>query len=100
VGRNNKQNDRLTCKEAEKTDLWLHVKDITGSHVIVTCDGEMPPDRTIEEAAIIAACNSKGRNSSIHIMIIIPYRYGLFNNLFTPLISPIQHRFCGIFINS
>jgi predicted ribosome quality control (RQC) complex YloA/Tae2 family protein len=64
VGRNNKQNDRLTCKEAEKTDLWLHVKDITGSHVIVTCDGEMPPDRTIEEAAIIAACNSKGRNSS------------------------------------
>lgn len=64
VGRNNKQNDRLTCKVAEKTDLWLHVKDITGSHVIVTCDGEMPPDRTIEEAAIIAACNSKGRNSS------------------------------------
>lgn len=64
VGRNNKQNDRLTCKKAEKTDLWLHVKDITGSHVIVTCDGEMPPDRTIEEAAIIAACNSKGRNSS------------------------------------
>lgn len=64
VGRNNKQNDRLTCKETEKTDLWLHVKDITGSHVIVTCDGEMPPDRTIEEAAIIAACNSKGRNSS------------------------------------
>ena len=64
VGRNNKQNDRLTCKEPEKTDLWLHVKDITGSHVIVTCDGEMPPDRTIEEAAIIAACNSKGRNSS------------------------------------
>lgn len=64
MGRNNKQNDRLTCKEAEKTDLWLHVKDITGSHVIVTCDGEMPPDRTIEEAAIIAACNSKGRNSS------------------------------------
>ena len=64
VGRNNKQNDRLTCKAAEQTDLWLHVKDITGSHVIVTCDGEMPPDRTIEEAAIIAACNSKGRNSS------------------------------------
>ena len=64
VGRNNKQNDRLTCMVAEKTDLWLHVKDITGSHVIVTCDGEMPPDRTIEEAAIIAACNSKGRNSS------------------------------------
>lgn len=64
VGRNNKQNDKLTCKEAEKTDLWLHTKDITGCHVIVSCNGEMPPDRTIEEAAIIAACNSKGKSSS------------------------------------
>ena len=64
VGRNNKQNDRLTCKESEKTDLWLHTKDITGCHVIVSCNGEMPPDRTIEEAAIIAAYNSKARTSS------------------------------------
>ncbi|MGN0594433.1 MAG: NFACT family protein [Hominimerdicola sp.] len=64
VGRNNKQNDRLTCKESEKTDLWLHTKDITGSHVIVSCGGDFPPDRTIEEAAIIAAYFSKGRNSS------------------------------------
>ena len=74
VGRNNFQNDRLTCKEARKTDVWLHTKDITGSHVIISCPeppegakftpDELPPDRTIEEAAMIAAYNSKGRNSS------------------------------------
>lgn len=65
VGRNNKQNDKLTCKESSKNDLWLHTKDITGSHVIVTNDSEdFPPEKTIEEAAVIAAYYSSGRNSS------------------------------------
>lgn len=72
VGRNNTQNDRLTCKEAAKSDVWLHVKDITGSHVIISCEKEkctftpedLPPDRTIEEAAMIAAYYSSGRSSS------------------------------------
>lgn len=65
VGRNNRQNDQLTLKFAEKSDIWLHTQAITGSHVIIVTDGEAPPDRTIEEAAIIAAVNSKGRNSSL-----------------------------------
>jgi predicted ribosome quality control (RQC) complex YloA/Tae2 family protein len=67
VGRNNKQNDLLTCKQSEKNDLWLHTKEITGSHVIVSCSqlgGEFPPDRTIEEAAVIAACHSSAAGSS------------------------------------
>ena len=74
VGRNNSQNDRLTCKEAKKTDVWLHAKDITGCHVIISCPergeaakftpDELPPDRTIEEAAMIAAYYSKAKNSS------------------------------------
>ena len=74
VGRNNTQNDRLTCKESRKTDVWLHAKDITGCHVIISCPDkgeaarftpdELPPDRTIEEAAIIAAYYSKAKNSS------------------------------------
>ncbi|MBR1862994.1 MAG: NFACT family protein [Ruminococcus sp.] len=72
VGRNNSQNDRLTCREAKKTDLWLHVKDITGCHVIIDCKRDtggytaedLPPDRTIEEAAVIAAYYSRARNSS------------------------------------
>lgn len=65
VGRNNYQNDRLTLKFAEKSDLWLHIQGITGSHVIIVTDGGMPPDKTIEEAAVIAAVNSKGRNSNL-----------------------------------
>lgn len=65
VGRNNIQNDQLTLKFAEKSDIWLHTQTITGSHVIIVTDGETPPDRTIEEAAIIAAYNSKGRESDL-----------------------------------
>ncbi len=65
VGRNNHQNDQLSLKFAEKTDMWLHTQTITGSHTLILTDGETPPDRTIEEAAIIAAVNSRGRNSSL-----------------------------------
>ncbi|MBQ9899331.1 MAG: NFACT family protein, partial [Ruminococcus sp.] len=65
VGRNNLQNDQLSLKFAEKSDIWLHVQTITGSHVIICTDGQTPPDRTIEEAAVIAAVNSKGRGSNL-----------------------------------
>ena len=65
VGRNNCQNDKLSLKLAEKSDVWLHVQTITGSHVLILTDGETPPDKTIEEAAVIAAVNSKGRDSNL-----------------------------------
>lgn len=65
VGRNNHQNDQLSLKFAEKTDIWLHTQSITGSHVLILTDGETPPDRTIEEAAVIAAVNSRGRSSTL-----------------------------------
>ncbi len=65
VGRNNHQNDWLTLKFAEKSDIWLHTQTITGSHVIIVAEGEEVPDKTIEEAAVIAAVNSRGRNSNL-----------------------------------
>lgn len=65
VGRNNKQNDQLSLKFAEKSDIWLHTQLITGSHVLILTDGVVPPDKTIEEAAVIAAVNSSGRNSGL-----------------------------------
>lgn len=65
VGRNNVQNDKLSLKFAEKSDIWLHTQGITGSHVLICTDGATPPDKTIEEAAIIAAVNSKGRSSNL-----------------------------------
>ncbi len=63
AGKNNKQNDALTLKSALKGDLWLHTKNIPGSHVIVESSGKELPDRTITEAAIIAATYSKSKDS-------------------------------------
>lgn len=64
IGRNNVQNDKLTTKLAEKTDIWLHTKNITGSHVIIRTNGAVPPDETILYAASLAAFHSKAKNSS------------------------------------
>ncbi|MBR4621910.1 MAG: NFACT family protein [Ruminococcus sp.] len=64
VGRNNRQNDKLTCKDSEKTDIWLHTKDIPGSHTVISCKGMEPPERTIHEAAVLAAVHSKAKSSA------------------------------------
>ena len=58
VGKNNLQNDKLTFS-AQPGEVWLHAKDIPGSHVIIV--GEGPTQKTIEEAASLAAYYSKGR---------------------------------------
>ena len=64
IGKNNVQNDWLTFKESRPSDLWLHAKDIPGSHVIIRC-GELNPSTTIlTSAALCAAWFSKARNSS------------------------------------
>ncbi|ADY55049.1 Fibronectin-binding A domain protein [Syntrophobotulus glycolicus DSM 8271] len=70
VGRNNKQNDRMTWREARPHDLWLHVKQIPGSHVIVPLQEgeEFPDDTTLLEAAALAAYFSQARGSS-HIPV-------------------------------
>lgn len=64
VGRNNRQNDHLTLRLARKDDIWLHTKDIPGSHVIIRCEGKDPPDTTLYQAALLAAYYSRARQSS------------------------------------
>lgn len=64
VGRNNRQNDLLTLKTAAKNDVWLHTKDIHGSHVIISAEGREVSDTAILEAARLAAYHSKARESS------------------------------------
>lgn len=65
VGRNNKENDYLTNKFANKNDLWFHTKDIHGSHVILkTNPNEKMPENIIYEAAKLAAKHSKAKISS------------------------------------
>jgi predicted ribosome quality control (RQC) complex YloA/Tae2 family protein len=62
VGKNNKQNDYLTNKLAHKDEIWLHTKDIPGSHVVIR--SKNPSEQTIAEAANLAAYFSKARQSS------------------------------------
>lgn len=64
VGKNNIQNDKLTLKVAQKTDMWLHVKDAPGSHTIIKSEGKTIDEKSILEAANIAAWHSKCKNSS------------------------------------
>ena len=63
VGKNNRQNDALTLQTARSDNLWLHVKNMPGSHVIVDFSGD-PPEATLREAAMLAAYYSQGRTSS------------------------------------
>ena len=63
VGRNNKENDILTFKTASSKDIWLHTKDIPGSHVILFTQGEEPSEKDIFEAAGVAALHSKAKLS-------------------------------------
>lgn len=81
-GRNNLQNDQLTLKTAHGSDLWFHIQKQPGSHVVLLTDGtplEELPDRTIEEAAMLAACNSSERESSR-----VPIDYTLVKNIKKP----------------
>lgn len=64
VGRNNVQNDQLTLRTARKSDIWLHTKNIHGSHVIIAADGKPVSETAIREAAQIAAAHSKAKDSS------------------------------------
>lgn len=64
VGRSNLQNDRLTLRQSRPHDIWLHVKDQPGAHVIVQSDGRDVPDTTLHDAALLAAYFSKARHSA------------------------------------
>lgn len=67
VGRNNLQNDELTFRIAEKDDIWFHVKDIPGSHVIMVTAGEEPDERDYTEAAELAAFYSKATGDLVAV---------------------------------
>ncbi len=64
IGRNNRQNDRLTLKMARAEDLWFHIKHFSGSHVVIRTGGKPVPDRTLAEAAGYAAWFSKARQAT------------------------------------
>ncbi|MBQ4117056.1 MAG: NFACT family protein [Clostridia bacterium] len=72
-GKNNIQNDMLTFKTAAKLDYWFHVKNIPGSHCIMICNGEEPPEIDFTQAATIAATHSKaseGENVAVDYTLV------------------------------
>ena len=64
VGKNNKQNDYISTKLANSNDIWLHVKDFQGSHVILRTDGKTPTQDTLNKCAKLAKEHSKAKQSS------------------------------------
>lgn len=77
VGRNSKNNDLLTQGFASKNDLWMHAKDLAGSHVVIRNKGSETkfPKYVIEQAAEIAAHFSKGRNQEFCPVLYTPKKY-------------------------
>ncbi|MEP0986527.1 NFACT RNA binding domain-containing protein [Ekhidna sp.] len=66
LGKNAKANDELTLKVANKNDLWLHAKDVAGSHVVIRQQpGQNYPAHIIEKAAALAAANSKRKTDTL-----------------------------------
>ena len=78
-GRNNIQNDKLTFKDSRKNDIWLHTQKIHGSHTVIVTEGREVPETTIQQAAIVAAYNSKARESSL-----VPVDYTEIRNVKKP----------------
>lgn len=73
-GRNNLQNDQLTLRDAKNYDMWFHTQKIPGSHTIILTDGcHQLPERTLEEAAVIAACNSGAGDSNAKVPVDYTY---------------------------
>ena len=75
VGRNNRQNDRLTAKDAEKWDIWLHTQRIHGSHVILCTGGAQPDEQSIAEAASLAAYFSQAQDGTKVPVDFTPVKY-------------------------
>ena len=75
VGKNNSQNDLLTCKLAGKGDIWFHTQKIHGSHVILWTEGGAPDLQSLNEAAVLAAWFSQARDSSKVPVDYTPVRY-------------------------
>lgn len=76
IGKNAKNNDLLTKKYAYKEDLWLHARDVAGSHVVVKYKaGKKIPNSVVERAAQIAAWYSKRRNETLCPVIVTPKKF-------------------------
>ncbi len=75
VGRNSRQNEKVTFKNASGQDLWLHARDVPGAHVIIRNDGRRISETLIEQAAAIAAYYSAKRNDGKVLVDVTRRKY-------------------------
>lgn len=75
VGKNNTQNDTLTCRLAHKSDIWFHTQKIHGSHVILWTEGAEPDLQSLNEAAVLAAWFSQARDGHQVPVDFTPVRF-------------------------
>lgn len=76
IGKNAQHNDTLTLKHTFKEDLWLHAKDVPGSHVVIKYQaGKKFPKDVIERAAQLAAFNSKRKTESLAPVAFTPKKF-------------------------
>ena len=76
VGRNAVNNDLLTQKYAHKDDLWLHAKDVTGSHVVIRHrSGQPVPESVVEHAAQLAGWYSRRQHDSLCPVTVTPKKF-------------------------
>lgn len=74
VGKNNKSNDQM-LRMSQKNDLWLHAKDVAGSHVIIKKKGAQFPQAIIQYAATLAAKNSKAKTQQVVPVIVVARKF-------------------------
>ncbi|MCS6834557.1 MAG: NFACT family protein [Anaerolineae bacterium] len=75
VGRNSRQNETVTFKNAKSDDLWLHARDVPGAHVVIRNDGRRISDGLIQRAAAIAAYYSAKRQESRVVVDVTRCKY-------------------------
>ncbi|MDE0140695.1 MAG: NFACT RNA binding domain-containing protein [Caldilineaceae bacterium] len=75
VGRNARQNELVTFNAAGRDDLWLHVRDGPGAHVVIRCGGQPVPELTLNVAARLAAWHSGQRGNGGVGVVVTPRRF-------------------------
>ena len=76
IGKSAKGNDELLSKYSSKNDTWLHIKDLTGSHVLIkNPSGKALPEQLIHDAAALAGFYSKGKNQTLVPIMVAPRKF-------------------------